>query len=269
MIIQSWLNGIDDHDKLYAIVNPLSDREVLSEFYTQDGSDAFPLYSGTDFESSRQDGPWLLPISRQSTFIDTYQESLPGFFFSSSFDEETIRIHWQSLLLAGLDGEIVLFRFYDINVIGRMFSLFTEQEQLRFMGPSSQLYIPSIPPVTAKQKPPAMIERSIEPWWVIAPHHLGHNYSPEHHAWIVERLLWQRLPELMKNKMQQSDIQAELSTFLAQSYKNNLRGELLEAHAANNFAHNTQWHNQPVFDAWMLEQSDIQQLMHIGKIRDE
>ncbi len=251
-------------EQSYLIVNPLEDKNVIECFYHFGGNDAFPLYLDSEFDAQKEIGPWLLP-NPTDDFLFYFQGQPSGFVIYYSDNIDTQIQHWKSLTFAGLDGELVLFRYYDRMVLEPMLSAFSQIELSTFLGTANRIKIISNDiPVSFKNSAPRLTHQ-LEPWWRIEKHHS--QYSLKRHAWIVERLAWQRFPELMKTVYNLNfDIQLKLIGFLKQGRSYQLSNEELEAYSMVQLAKDTQWEEQTVFDSWYLDDKQINMVKKAGKL---
>ncbi|WP_375320231.1 DUF4123 domain-containing protein [Aliivibrio logei] len=251
-------------EQSYLIVNPLEDKDVIERFYHFGGNDAYPLYLDSEFDAQKEIGPWLLPYPSKD-FLAYFAKKPSGFHIYFLDDIETHRQHWKSLTFAGLDGELVLFRYYDRMVLEPMLSAFSQIELSTFLGTANRIKIISNDiSVSFKNSAPRLIHQ-LEPWWRIEKHHS--QYSLKRHAWIVERLAWQRFPELMKTVYNLNfDIQLKLIGFLKQGISYQLSNEELEAYSMVQLAKNTQWEDQIVFDAWYMDDGQINMVKKAAKL---
>ncbi len=144
--------------------------------------------------------PWLVPVDESLAAVS--QETLQqGLFFTSSADLQELTDHLRSLLTAGLDGEEVVFRFYDPKVLLPMLMVMDEsdlnalfgniKELIAFHTETDQLQTWSSTRVTPFELQPA-------PWWPMKEAHLKPLYSTQTHAVILEKRFWEVLPESME-----------------------------------------------------------------------
>ena len=89
---------------------------------------------------------------------------------ASPYPVEQLVRHWQSLLIAGLDGEEVLFHYYDPRVLAPMLATYTETEICQFLGPTTSLLIWDQTDWRAYSPyPKADLTEHTEPWWRMQP----------------------------------------------------------------------------------------------------
>lgn len=178
MDLLDWNADLPQSCQIYAIIDPLAENEPLKYWYQHaDLTDAWPLYVGTEYGDDVLSGPWLLPLSQLPSWPSWWQEQeeneqATGFLIASESSSERLVQHWKSLIKAGLDGEEVLFRFYDPRVLGPMLFTFTEDETRRFLGPTNEMLVWHQGEwMSASPYPePDMTEHS-ESWWRMRSRH--------------------------------------------------------------------------------------------------
>lgn len=87
------------------------------------------VFHGETFAPVMALSPWLVPVSDMVSDID-YECLQQGIFLSCSCPSTELLSHLQSLLIAALEGEEVLFRFYDRQVIVPMLERMDEIEKI-------------------------------------------------------------------------------------------------------------------------------------------
>jgi len=220
MDLLDWKADLPESSQIYAVIDPLADNEPLKYWYQHaDSTDAWPLYAGTEYGDDVLSGPWLLPLAQLPSWSSWWQEQeeneqATGFLLASEVPPERLAQHWISLIKAGLDGEEVLFRFYDPRVLGPMLFTFTEDETRRFLGPTDEILVWHQGEwVTASPYPEPEMTEHIEPWWRMQPQHL--STIPGQKERLIENLdhwLWQQEPDLMSEWLQtHDDVRQQLS----------------------------------------------------------
>lgn len=201
----------------------LVDFQVHKEALQQNGSigfeDSIPLFDGPMFAEVMSLSPWLIPVSKSVLSLpDTILGR--GLVLSSSDSQRSVLEHLRSLLIAALDGEEVLFRFYDRQVIVPMLTRMDETEKNQFLGNISQLAAldnkehPQC--VTFTNTSNCVLHVHETPWWVIEPHHLKSSGNLSLVQANLESWLWQHYPETMnKHLMHGRDVSSILAPFLA------------------------------------------------------
>lgn len=213
MNLQDWTQEIPDTWQLYALIDPLADSQPLHYWYQHATcTDAWPLYAGTEYSDDLLAGPWLLPLDQLPGWQDWWQQQegnhyATGFLLASEYPIEKLVQHWKSLLKAGLDGEEVLFRFYDPRVLGPMLFTLTEDETRRFLGPTDEILVWHLEEwVTASPYPEPDLTEHTEPWWRIQKSHLtGVSGQKERLVENLDHWLWQQEPELMSSWLLKHD----------------------------------------------------------------
>ncbi len=204
MALADWKADLPAKWQVYAIIDPLADNKPLQYWYQQaEQTDAWPLYAGTEFANDILSGPWLLPLSQLSGWQEWWPEQesagqATGILLAAGHPPEKLVKHWQSLLTAGLDGEEVLFRFYDPCVLGPMLSTFTEEETCRFLGPANELLVwyDNDWLVVSPYPEPDLTEHT-EPWWRMSDvHFAGQPGEKEITLFNIEQWLWRNANEL-------------------------------------------------------------------------
>ncbi len=253
------------HEQSYLVVNPLEDKEVIERFYHYGGGNAFPLYLDTEFDAQKEIGPWLLPYPPKE-FLAYFANKPSGFRIYFSDDIETHIQHWKSLTFAGLDGELVLFRYYDRVVLEAMLVSFNQKELSLFLGSSECIeIISSVGSLCSYENSSSQVSYKSEPWWKIEKHHS--SYSVERHAWITERLAWQRLPSLMKEIYEKnSDIQSQLINHLTKGRAHCFENEELEAYSMNMLIKNSKQQSHDIYEAWYLDSAQIKTVKQVENL---
>lgn len=96
------------------------------------------LFHGETFAPVMSLSPWLIPVSDK--VLELSDELLQqGIFLTSHSSTSELLSHLQSLLIAVLEGEEVLFRFYDRQVILPMLDAMRDLELNDFLGPVEKL----------------------------------------------------------------------------------------------------------------------------------
>ncbi len=219
MDLADWKADLPEQWQVYVIIDPLADNKPLEYWYRNaESTDAWPLYAGTEFSDDILSGPWLLPLAQLPGWESWWQEQetagqATGILLASEHEPAKLLKHWQSLLLAGLDGEEVLFRYYDPRILAPMLYAFTEDETRRFLGPTNELVIwHNDDWFVASPYPETDLTEHDEPWWRMQePHFVG---QPGHENTIADNLedwLWQYYPELTREWLKtNNDLRASL-----------------------------------------------------------
>lgn len=220
MDLADWKADLPEQWQVYVIIDPLADNKPLEYWYRNaESTDAWPLYAGTEFSDDILSGPWLLPLAQLPGWESWWQEQetvgqATGILLASEHEPAKLLKHWQSLLLAGLDGEEVLFRYYDPRILAPMFYAFTEDETRRFLGPTNELVIwHNDDWLVASPYPETDLTEHDEPWWRMQePHFVGQPGRKEQLINSLDDWLWQYKPELMMQWLQtHDDVRQQLS----------------------------------------------------------
>ena len=211
--LSNWVDNLSPEWHIYAIIDPLADNKPLQYWYRYaDKTDAWSLYTGTEFADDVLSGPWLLPLAQLPGWQEWWQAQeqagyATGILLASEHPPEKLVLHWQSLLIAGLDGEEVMFRYYDPRVLGPMLYTFTEDETRRFLGPTNELLLwHNNDWLMAAPYPEPDLTEHAEPWWRMRNEHFAGQ--PGEKAVIIDNLddwLWQNKPKLMKQWLKRNN----------------------------------------------------------------
>ncbi len=202
--LTEWKNSLPAEWHIYALIDPLADNQPLQYWYQHaEPTDCWPLYAGTEWSDDILSGPWLLPLAQLSSWESWWQqlvanEYATGLLLASACPPEKLVRHWQSLLTAGLDGEEVLFRYYDPRILGPMLFAFTEEETRRFLGPTHELllwhqggWLSAVPYLE-----PDLTEHH-EPWWRMKDAHFAGQPGEKNIVLFnLEQWLWRNANEL-------------------------------------------------------------------------
>ena len=181
----------------YWLVDPLSSREPLQFFYQHGGGDGIPLFTASCFSDHQDQGPWLLPLW-------TLKEPLPeeqvkrGIFLSAAIHTEILTQHLKQLLVAVMEGQEVLFRYYDPAVLAPLLDSLDLQQFHHLSGPIATFCFYYQRQWVYKANPIAddYFYQS-EHYFRLQPDDFNSQYQVKNHAYLLERRLWQNLPELL------------------------------------------------------------------------
>lgn len=193
MTLSEWFES-ELSGKRYVVMDGALVPSAVADFYLSDGENAFPLFAGTPFADQLESGPWLLP-EPSVEFIATHP-SPAGFGLICDQPIEIVQRHWQSLIEAVREGEVVWFRFSDPCILQPMLNAMTPDELDTVLGPCTGLWIDGeafMRTPDAKFQPASQI-----PWLHIRPHHLAALYDENRHAYILRRRLWQTMTAMME-----------------------------------------------------------------------
>ncbi|OBU28675.1 DUF4123 domain-containing protein [Photobacterium kishitanii] len=158
---------------------------------------AEPLFASQPFYDLIDVSPWVIPITDNHTHLD---ESLlsKGILFESP-SHQTLIAHFRSLLLAGYQGESVMFRFYDPHIFNSVYQNGTLDRRSLFLGAAHRVHMKINGEHIRLDNPyPDRFLLQKAPWWIIGDDDFSDLYNIDNHAYCVSRRLWQVLPELME-----------------------------------------------------------------------
>ncbi len=179
-------------------------QEAVHQLGSIDG--AVILFGGKQYEDVMTLSPWLIP-ARSLNDLDSDILN-KGMVLTSDEGVYLVLAHLRSLLTAGLEGEEVLFRFYDPQVIMPMLALMNEVDRCALLGNLNswssveKLENDTSNVTTYSSQPHVNFCINNEPWWVIKAEHLDQKKDYSKLAHHMERRLWEKLPQVM-NKMNQ------------------------------------------------------------------
>ncbi|WP_089137759.1 DUF4123 domain-containing protein [Vibrio rumoiensis] len=245
-----WLASADVH------------QQAIKENHQLGFNDVIPLFHGEQFKEVMPFSPWLIPA--QESLNHVAQETFDnGIVFVSDSDIWDVIKHLRSMLYAALDGEEVLFRFYDPNVLAPMFATFTQDEINAFLGNGQHIAIMQEQELKIyrnhSQLPFQLIKAT---WWKIKPHHLEPLYKVEAHARAIERRLWERMPEQI-NQFESPSL--TLQKILQQAIDNGASVDKAEQAVLVAFAQQTGVDYWELSQALFLDDNDVQLLKEIEK----
>lgn len=192
--MQTWIAS--QQVKVYWLATASVYKEALKQIASIDYS--VPLFFGETFKESMVLSPWLAPVTSLNE-VDN-QTLKQGLFLCSDRPVFDILSHLRSLLIAGLDGVEVLFRFYDRSVFSPMLHRLSDKERSALMGMIETWAYWEEDRVTAYTNVShEQFTTHTEPWWVITLEHLQGSYNTEIHANIIERRCWKIIPEVMRS----------------------------------------------------------------------
>jgi hypothetical protein len=217
MALQQW----HDNGQLYAVIDAAAAPSLVAHFYELGGSDAFPLFAGTDFAAQAERGPWLLPHPPLA-FVEAHP-TLSGFYCQSAVSKQTMQRHWQSLNNAIHDGESLWFRYADHRILLPMLTAMTPGERDALLGPCQQLMIEGL--FVTQSEEFVWAPATDSPWFHIHDHHLVDLYNEVSHASILHSHFWQRMEAVM---IAHPDPQPVILRTLQQANKEGLLADVRE-----------------------------------------
>ncbi|EJL6410747.1 DUF4123 domain-containing protein [Vibrio cholerae] len=257
-MIQQWL--VEQTTPVFWLLDQQAFKQVIAanNGLVFDGTQI--LFHGETFAPVMSLSPWLIPVSDK--VLELPDELLQqGIFLTSHSSTSELLSHLQSLLIAALEGEEVLFRFYDRQVILPMLDAMRDLERNDFLGPVEKL---------AAVKQGVFQEwgntRSSEfiyqlaPWWKIQPYHLMLLYRTEVHAQVLERRFWEKLPYVME---QLDEPHQWIKTILDEAKQANLGHDNAEYLVLNHLWKGSLTTLEQMSDALHLNQQELQEIMQI------
>lgn len=223
MTLAHWLQQLPADQSIYALIDPLADNQPLQHWFQYaNDTQAWPLYGATEFTDAILQGPWLLPLAQLPNWLTWWQEQAisgqaQGILIASSYPVERLVRHWQSLLIAGLDGEEVLFRYYDPRVLAPMLATLTHAEIRQLLGPTTSLLIWDKTTWQVHSPYPDLdLTEHSEPWWRMrSVHFVGQPGEKETCLTNIAQWLWQHASELTTAQYEK---QGDIRDILAHQY---------------------------------------------------
>ncbi|ENM3825583.1 DUF4123 domain-containing protein [Vibrio cholerae] len=216
-MIQQWL--VEQTTPVFWLLDQQAFKQVIAanNGLVFDGTQI--LFHGETFAPVMSLSPWLIPVSDKMLALpdELLQQ---GIFLTSYSSTSELLSHLQSLLIAALEGEEVLFRFYDRQVIVPMLTRMDEIEKNQFLGKINQLVVFDSHEknrlVSFTNTSDAQFTAKKTTWWVIKRHHLeAHENLPLVQA-NLESWLWRHFPKVMNEHLIQGrDITSMLAPFLS------------------------------------------------------
>ncbi|OOF19424.1 hypothetical protein BZJ17_15320 [Salinivibrio sp. IB574] len=257
MIKQWFTEQIDD---IYWLV----EDNTLKQAIEANGELSFPdtrlVFQGEMFDAVISLSPWLLPVTESVRQLPE-QVLQQGMYLSCTQTLDVLLSHLQSLLIAALDGEEVLFRFYDPQVLLPMLDTMDEQELSALLGPAERLttflngqHCQWYSDVGKQYQP------RLAPWWIIKPHHLTPLYRTDVHAKILERRLWECLPDALTQLEKPSQV---FEAVLNDAKKNGKDYEYAERLVLSHLINETSLTLEAVRDALHLEQKECEEIFKL------
>ncbi|NAX43114.1 MULTISPECIES: DUF4123 domain-containing protein [unclassified Vibrio] len=228
-MLKSWFEAQSEHQ--YWLVDHKLHKLALAQNGGFGFEEAVPLFYGSMFDSVMPLSPWLIPVT---DIVLELPESLlaQGLVLSSQVSTQEVLGHLRSLLIAALDGEEVMFRFYDRDVIIPILRAMDESEVNHFLGNINQLvaidHHEEDALITFSNTSCSEFVLRHGTWWNMLPHHLAPLYNVNVHANSLERRWWELLPHLLQRL--ESPQQTILSALQSALEKQNSY-EVAEQHA--------------------------------------
>lgn len=223
-MMNEWLN--DSLYSCYWLVDSKTFEKALEANNYQNFRDTFVLFDNKPFEDVMDFTPKLIPVTEE---VKNLPEEIlnHGIGLKTEVSQTQLLEHLQSLLLSALDGEEVLFRFYDINVIAPMLREMEQGELEQFLGNIKSLA------VCAENGLEIYSNNNVNqysyqnrPWWIIKPRHLKNLYKVENHARLLERYWWEKIPDVMAELDDSLDLIIQLLKLGLEKYPSKEQAEL-------------------------------------------
>ncbi|ENM5777821.1 DUF4123 domain-containing protein [Vibrio mimicus] len=257
-MIQEWL--MEQQTPVFWLLDQQGFKQVIAANNGVVFDDTLVVFHGETFAPVMSLSPWLVPVTEKILQLSDEQFQ-QGVFLTINSSATELLSHLQSLLIAALEGEEVLFRYYDRQVILPMLDAMRDLECNEFLGPVEKL---------AAVKQGVFQEwgntRSSEfiyqpaPWWKIQPYHLMPLYRTEVHAQVLERRFWEKLPYVME---QLDEPQQWIKTILDEAKQANLGHDNAEYLVLNHLWKASLTTLEQLSDALHLNQQELQEIMQI------
>lgn len=192
-MLKPWLKEQQPHS-FWLVCAQTHEQALMSNGFAFEG--AVPLFWGNTFKDVMTLSPWLIPVSDEVLALDDSLLNL-GLGIVTTSSAITIQ-HLRSMLMSILDGEAVLFRFYDKVVIGPMLRAMMPSELQQFLGNIDCLAFVDDELITFARNPQSDFQLKKERWWKLQPHHLESIYNTRHHAISLEKRCWQLIPDILE-----------------------------------------------------------------------
>ncbi|PSV31895.1 MULTISPECIES: DUF4123 domain-containing protein [unclassified Photobacterium] len=201
------LSKIENIHPLYWVVNHESYKEVLNSNASYLES-AEPLFTTDHFHNLVDVSPWVIKTTNNHKSLNEALLTKGIMFEAPSY--EMLIAHLRSLLMAGYQGESVMFRFYDPDIFNAVYQKSTLERRVLFLGAAHRVYMTINGEQTCLENPyPDQFSLQQAPWWVLNDEDFSELYNINNHAYCVSRRLWQNVPELMeKLSKKESDLTA-------------------------------------------------------------
>lgn len=225
-------------------------------------SEALPLFHGEAFAEVILYSPWLIPMQSGLHNVDSETFS-QGIVLVSNAEMWDVMGHLRSLLYAALDGEEVMFRFYDPKVLAPMFSTFNQDEINAFLGNCQSIAFVHEQELREYNSTRMLAyEQNQTTWWKIKPQHLEPLYTVKSHAKAIERRLWEKMPAQM-NQLESPFL--TLQQALLKALDTGVTTDKAEQIALITFIKQTHVDYWTLAQALLLDDLDIQELKEIEK----
>lgn len=187
----------DEKTHLYWLVTASHFRHTIQSTGALEG--AAPVFDNTFSHELMPLSPWLVPLlTLNSALQDKLKE---GIILTSDTEFNSVMAHLRSLLWAYLEGEKVLFRFYDPVVIMPMLAAMSDSDRYQFLGNIGRwLHWGGEEYISYENHSTQPFTLQKNPWWRVKSEHLTAKENHTTLATNIERALWHKLPKAM-NKL--------------------------------------------------------------------
>lgn len=246
----------------YWLVSSDIHKKAIKQNHQLGFPDTLPLFYGESFKQVMPYSPWLIPYHSELNHLDNDIFN-QGLALVSHISMWEVMEHLRSLLYAALDGEEVLFRFYDPQVILPMLSTFAHDEVNAFLGNIQQL--------AGVQDESLKLYRNTSQldyqphsatWWKILPQHLEPLYNVKMHAKAIVHRLWEKLPHQIDKLVEPS---AFFEQTLQQAIENGATPDKAENMALIQFSKQTRMQYTELSQALLLTRDETEELQKIDK----
>lgn len=257
MTLQDWLNKQDESDCYWLIAQAGIDLAAEHTSLPLLMEKAMPLFTEATFDSLVCLTPWLIPMNEAIAGLPD-RLLKHGVLLRSGAGASDLMVHLRSLLLAGLDGETVLFRIYDPLVITPILLAMTTQEQQSLMGNIDTLALSIDEHMQIFNHENAnQYTLQVAPWWVIKPEYIVNRYSQEQHAFSLSRRLWGLFPGMMSGLV---NAEANISHALDKAKLQGVKLSDIDLWVLSQLATQSGTSAQTLNDTLMLDTGERQQL---------
>ncbi|MGD8117722.1 DUF4123 domain-containing protein [Vibrio sp. TRT 29B02] len=181
----------DEKTNLYWLVTASNFRHTIQTTGALEG--AAPVFDNSFSNELMPLSPWLIPIETLNPALQN--ELTQGIILASKTEFNGVMAHLRSLLWAYLEGEKVLFRFYDPVVIMPMLAVMSDGDRSQFLGNISHwLHWQGEEYTRYENHSPLAFTLQTNPWWRVKSEHLTAKEDHTTLATNIERALWRVLP---------------------------------------------------------------------------
>ncbi|WP_045405417.1 DUF4123 domain-containing protein [Vibrio jasicida] len=229
---------------------------------------AVSVFVGDEFAEVMDLTPWLIPAIEITNLPHNMVEK--GILIESEASLFEVNQHLNSVLFVMLDGEEVLFRFYDPDVLAPLIAQFNHVELDEFLGNINTLYV--FPNGEIKQYVRSAVhdyDLQVRPWWRLNVEYMKANYDVAVHAHGISRRLWEVYPQVMRHS--EDTINQVVRSALEQAHKMELGSDSAEIYALVAVLNNSVLTSENVAKTFYLnseEQFQLEQFL-LGNVKDK